>query len=98
VKFNFKKLKYHVLSGQVDSIALHINTVTSLRSAILLYKSEKDVNLARPISVTAGNWIIAPKKRGVADGSRFCKDNFSSTPFFTETVGTARQRSEAFLE
>jgi hypothetical protein len=98
VKFNFKKCKYHVPSGQVDSIALHINTVTSLLSAVLLYKIEKDLNFARPISVVSGNWIMTPKKRGVADGSRFCKDNFSSTPFFTETVGTARQRSEAFLE
>jgi hypothetical protein len=93
VKFSFKKWKYHVLSGQVDSIALHINTATCLRSAVLLYKSGQDVNLARHISVAAGNWIMAPKKRGVADESRICKDNFSSTPFFTETVGAARQRS-----
>jgi hypothetical protein len=93
VKFSFKKLNDHVLSGQVYSIAQHINTVTSLRSAVLLYKSEQDVKLARHISVVAGNWIMAPKKRGVADGSIICKDNFSSTPFFTGTVGTARQRS-----
>jgi hypothetical protein len=93
--------KYHVLSSHVDSIALHINTVASLRSVVFLYKGEQYVNVARRIGVVACNWIMAPTKRGVADESRICKDNWSSTPFFTETVGTAclvLSVREAFLE
>jgi len=95
------KKKYHLLSGHVDSIALHINTVASLRSVLFLYKGEQDVNVARRISVVACNWIMAPTKKGVADESRICKDNLSSTPFFTETLGTAclvLSVREAFLE
>ena len=68
---------------------------------LFLYKGEQDVNVARRISVVACNWIMAPTKKGVADESRICKDNLSSTPFFTETLGTAclvLSVREAFLE
>lgn len=68
---------------------------------VFLYKGEQDVNVARRISVVACNWIMTQTKRGVADESRICKDNLSSTPFFTETVGTASlvvSVREAFLE
>jgi len=85
----------------VDSIALHINIVASLRSVVFLCNGEQDVNVARRISDVACNWIMAPTKRGVADESRISKDNLSSTPFFTETVGTARldlSVREALLE
>jgi hypothetical protein len=66
-----------------------------------LYKVEQEENVARRISVVARNWIIAPTKRRVANESRICKGNLSGTPFFTETVGTARlvlSVREAFLE
>jgi hypothetical protein len=72
--------KYHVLSGQVDSIALHINTVARLPSVVFWYKGEKDVNVARRISVVACNWIMAPTKRGVTDESRICKDKIAARP------------------
>ena len=78
-----------------------VYTVASLRSVVFLYKGEQDVNVARRISVVPCNWITAPTKRGVGDESRICKDNLSSTSFFTETVGTALlvlSVREAFLE